>query len=148
MAREIELIFPDSNIIAVAKLCEREAPISCEALWKILEKPLEEKLYHGHETGPELWFYISPIPDLPYENATMFPIPGDLLLYHYEGQKPKGEKVYDIGIYYGRGHSLLNVGWTPGNIVATVTENLEGIVSVAKNINARGPERIIVRRKL
>jgi Protein of unknown function (DUF3830) len=145
--RQIKLTFPEVEIEAIATLIEDKAPDTCAAVWNFLEKPLEATVRIGIETGPEIWFLVPPSPDLPNENSTVFPIPGDLLFYHYDGQLPHGEKVYDIGIYYNRGgKSLLNVGWTPGNLFATISENLSGVQKVAGEMLRSGPKKIIVQR--
>jgi hypothetical protein len=145
--RQIKLVFPELGIEAVAALLEEQAPDTCSTMWGFLEEPMESTVHIGIETGPEIWFLVPPAPDLPHENSTVFPIPGDLLFYHYEGQKPHGEKVYDIGIYYARGgKGLLNVGWTPGNLFATITENLAGVQRVARELHQSGPKRIVVSR--
>lgn len=147
MANRIKLSFPTQGIEVVATLLEEQAPATCEMIWSLLEKPLEGKVYHGHETGPEVFFFVPPAPDVPNESSTVFPIPGDLLFYHYEGQLPRGEKVYDVGVYYGRGgKGLLNVGWTPGNLFATVTENLAGLQQVGRMVSNSGPQSIVVTR--
>jgi hypothetical protein len=145
--RQIRLTFPQLNIEAVATLIEEQAPDTCDIVWKFLEKPWESMVKIGIETGPEIWFLVPPAPELPNENSTVFPIPGDLLFYHYDGQLPHGEKVYDIGIYYNRGgKSLLKVGWTPGNLFATITENLSGMQKVAGEMFQSGPKKIVVQR--
>jgi hypothetical protein len=145
--RQIKLTFPEMNIEAVATLIEDKAPDTCATVWKFLEKPFEATVRIGIETGPEIWFLVPPAPELPNENSTVFPIPGDLLFYHYDGQLPHGEKVYDIGIYYNRGgKSLLNVGWTPGNLFATISENLSGVQQVAREMFQSGPKKIVVER--
>lgn len=147
MAKRIKISFPDSGIEVIAILNEQAAPATCEQVWQSLEKPLEGPFYHGHETGPEIFFMMPAAPDLPYEASTVFPIPGDILFYHYAGQLPRGEKVYDIGVYYGRGgKGLLAVGWTPGNLVATVGEDLPKLVQAGRLISNKGPQRAIVSR--
>jgi hypothetical protein len=147
VARQIKLVFPELNIEAMATLLETEAPDTCDTVWQFLEQPLEATVHIGTETGPEIWFLVPPAPDLPNENSTVFPIPGDLLFYHYDGQKPHGEKVYDIGIYYARGgKGLLNVGWTPGNRFAEISENLVGVQQVVREMHRSGPKSIVVQR--
>jgi len=147
MARQIRVTFPELNIEVIATLLEEQAPLTCEAIWAMLAKPLEGSARHGHETGPELYVLTPPAPDVPDENATLFPIPGDFLFYHYAGQLPRGEKVYDIGMYYNRGgKGLLRVGWTPGNLFATVTTNLAGLQQAARQVIETGPKRIRVER--
>jgi hypothetical protein len=145
--RQIKITFPELNIEATATMIEEKAPDTCHTVWTFLEKPWESTVNIGIETGPEIWFLVPPAPELPNENSTVFPIPGDLLFYHYDGQLPHGEKVYDIGIYYNRGgKSLLKVGWTPGNLFATITENLSGVQKVAGEMFRTGPKKIVVQK--
>lgn len=147
MSKKIRLSFPELDIDVVASLLEEQAPLTCDAVWCALEEPLEGSCRHGHDSGPEIYVLMPPAPNVPDENATVFPIPGDFLFYHYSGQLPRGEKIYDIGMYYDRGgFSLLRIGWTPGNLFATVTENLRGLQLVAREIHETGPKRIKIER--
>jgi hypothetical protein len=147
LARRIKVTFPASGVEVVATMLEEEAPMTCDAIWGFLDKPIEGMVRHAYGLGPELWIFTPPAPDLPYENATVFPIPGDFGFYHYEGQLPNGEKIYDIGIFYGRGaKSLTTVGWEPTNVFATVTENLEGLQRVASEVIETGPKAIKIER--
>jgi hypothetical protein len=147
LPKAIKVVFPTLNVEVQATLLEEQAPLTCDAVWNALERPIEGSCRHGHDTGPELYVLMPPAPHLPDENSTLFPIPGDFLFYHYSGQLPRGEKVYDIGMYYDRGGaSLLRIGWTPGNLFATVTENLAGLQRVAKEIHETGPKPIRVER--
>ena len=84
MTKQIELVFPECDKTLVACLYDDKAPASCEALWRALGQPTEDTLRHAWPTLAEMWFWIPPIPELPYENATVFPKAGDLLLYHYD----------------------------------------------------------------
>lgn len=154
MARHIELVFPECDKRLLARLYEKEAPVSCHALWHMLEQPMEETLRHAWPTLAEMWFWIPPIPHLPYENATVFPKAGDLLLYHYD--QPGGNytsasgrvMAFDIGIYYAQGYSLLgNAQWVPGNLVATIAEPKELAAIIAKQM-LQGTQKITVRRAL
>jgi hypothetical protein len=152
MAKEIELIFPECDKTVVAELYEDRAPVSCGKLWEILEKPLEEKLGHAWPKLPEMWFFVPPMPGLPYENATVFPKGGDLVLYHYDQRggnykSPEGrEMAFDIGIYYAQGHSLLAAGWISANLVGAVRDVKELAPIIARQM-LQGKQKIIVRRK-
>jgi len=147
MARQIRLTFPASGEKVIATLLEEDAPATCEMVWRVLEKPLKGPANHARGIGPEIYVMMPPAPEVPNENLTVFPIPGDLLFYHYVGQLPRGEKIYDIGIYYDRGgHSFWNVGWVPGNVFATVAENLEGLQRVGREISNSGAQLIEIER--
>ena len=127
MEKQFEIVFEDRDIAVRATLLEAQAPITCENFWQGIGESWHADLHHGRETGPELWCYVPP-PDeeLPYENATVFPDPGDILYYHYiQPPTRNGTKIFDIGIYYGRGCSKLAQGWIPGNLFARVVDRGE-----------------------
>ena len=87
------------------------------------------------------------LPQVPKENMTVFPVPGDLLFYHYIGQLPHGARIYDIGMYYDRaGHSFWDVGWVPGNVFATVSANLGGLQRVGGQVHESGEQEVVVER--
>jgi len=122
MGKQFEIVFEKSGVVVVPDLLEELAPITCENFWTSIATPHTETLYHGGETGPEIWCYVpSPKEELPYENSTVFPEHGDILYYHY-WQPPtrEGKMVYDIGIYWDRGQSKLKQGWIPGNLFARI----------------------------
>ena len=109
MEKKIQLLFPECAVEVKATLFEDEAPLSCKAVWQFLEEPMEANLRNAWPALPELYFYIPEIEDLPFENPVMFATAGDLVLYHYT--RRNGQKVFDIGIYYARGYSLIETGW-------------------------------------
>ena len=151
MGKQFEIVFERDGEVVVADLLGDKSPLSCEALWKGLEKPHRERIHHGRETGPELWVFVPP-PDeeLPYENSTVFPEHGDILYYHYiQPPTRDGKKIFDIGIYYDRGCSKLKQGWIPGNLFAKVTssEDLQKLRKIAGRLLQTGPEYVTLRRK-
>lgn len=139
MARQILISFAALGEVVAATLLEEDAPATCDAIWAALKKPIERPVRHARGIGPEIYLMLPPMPSVPNEHMTVFPIPGDLLFYHYEGQLPRGECIYDIGMYYDRGgHSFWDVGWVPGNVFATVSQNLEGLQRVGRIISSAG----------
>jgi len=152
MARAIELEFPDISVTLTARLLEDEAPRSVDLLWEILETPLEETLGHAWPWLPELWFWVPPIPELPFENATVFPNAGEIVFYHYDQpggnhRTPGGrEMAFDLGIYYAQGASKLPAcGWMSANHVATLTD-VELLRPVIARAMVEGDQRVTARR--
>jgi len=147
MPRQIRLTFPESGQTVIADLQDQAAPDTCEAIWELLAEPLRGPVNHARGIGPEIYVMLPALPQVPEENMTVFPVPGDLLFYHYVGQLPRGEVIYDIGMYYDRGgHSFWDVGWVPGNVFATVTGNLAGLQRAGGIICERGEHPAIVER--
>lgn len=89
MTKQIRLVFPASEIEVIATLLEKDAPETCEWIWQQLEQPWQVRVEMDHSSGGELVFATTPAP-VASENMTIFPAPGDLLLFHFAGALPKG----------------------------------------------------------
>jgi hypothetical protein len=127
MARKIELEIVESGIRAVAELLEEEAPKTCEAMWKALETPLETLALHAIWLGrtievgvPEANRNFDP-EQIPMENATITPSPGDLLWKHFQAGAIRGleSPLWDIMIAYGPEATMRTpAGPQPSNVWA------------------------------
>jgi len=153
--KNIKMTFVDENVSSVAMLLEDRAPETSIFLWEALERPLEGFAIHAMWTGRELSFPISPdridkkALDLPPENQTVFPIPGDLIWNAYQPYQWQGipHPVYDFGIFYGRdSRILLPVGWRPSNHFGCITENLTAFAEVAARCQSEGKKRLRIER--
>ncbi len=155
MARQIEIIFTKRNVRGVATLLDEEAPRTCDAVWNAL--PLEGDAYHARWAGREVYTLVPPLESDPgKENATIMPIGGDLLYFEVDAasidippERRTGQPFIDIALFYGRNNFLLGpAGYMPGNLFATVTENLEGLAAACESIWREGfaGERMVIRR--
>jgi hypothetical protein len=146
MAKQIRLVFPTSEIEVIATLLEKDAPETCEHIWRQLEQPIQVRVEMDHSSGGELVFATAPAP-VANENMTIFPAPGDLLFFHFAGALPKGDTSYSVGICYRRGaKGLRSAGWIAGNVFATVTQNLEGLPQVVRDVIEKGPQPLRIER--
>lgn len=147
MPRQIRLLFPNSDIEVVATLLEKDAPATCDHVWQLLQTPQQVRVEMDHWAGGEIFFSTPPAPDLPKENMTVFPAPGDMLFYHYVGPRPRGEMVCNVGMFYRRGgKGLRKEGWIAGNVFATVTQNLAGLQAAARDVIEMGPQPMRIER--
>jgi hypothetical protein len=155
MPRQIEIIFVNRNVRGVATLLDDAAPRTCEAVWNAL--PIEGGTQHARWAGREVYVLVPPLATDPgQENATIFPIPGDLLFFTVSAssidvppERRTGKPFVDIALFYGRNSHLLGPdGYMPGNLFATVTENLEGLAKACESIFREGAahERMLIRR--
>jgi hypothetical protein len=158
MARKIEIILEKAGVRAVAELLDEDAPLTSEAVWNAL--PLSGSTYHAKWANNEVYILVPPFaPQEPgKENATVFPIPGDILYLPV----PPGTKVppdmreqarktglIDLAIFYGRDNYLLGPdGHMPGNLFATITEGLKELAAACQNMWRHGhaDERMTFRR--
>ena len=152
MARKIEIKFEKHSARAVAELVDDGAPLTAEAVWNAL--PLSGAAFHAKWANNEVYILTPPFAEQEpgKENATVFPIPGDILYLPV----PKGTKVppdmldqcratglIDLAIFYGRDNYLLGPdGHMPGNLFATVTEGLEELAETCQDLwrNGAGDE--------
>ncbi len=158
MARKIEILFEKHRARAVAELSDDAAPLTAEAVWKAL--PLSGAAYHAKWANNEVYILTPPFAerDPGKENATVFPIPGDILYLPV----PPGNKVpsdmqaqcretglIDLAIFYGRDNYLLGPdGHMPGNLFASITEGLAELAEACQDLwrNGAGEERMTFRR--
>ena len=157
MARRIELVLKQKRVRAVATFLEDAAPRTCTALWSML--PIDGETFHAKWAGRELYTLVPPPDASPgLENATIMPIPGDLLWFDVspdsidlpiEMRKAHPRGLVDIAVFYGRNNFLLSPqGFMPGNLFATITEGLAEYAKACGEVFREGVihERFIVRR--
>ena len=157
MSRRIELVLKQKNVSAVATFLEDAAPRTCAALWDML--PIDGDTYHAKWAGRELYTLVPPRQASPgMENATIMPIPGDLLWFDVhpdsidipvEMRKANPRGFVDIAVFYGRNSFLLSPqGFMPGNLFATITDGLDNYAKACGELFREGVihERFIIRR--
>lgn len=96
-----KIITPDRREIHFLYYLQ-EAPHTCKAFDALL--PFSETLYHARVSGQEIWMdKLKPLPII-QENASVFTIPGEVVL---GPQFPVRTKTANcLGIYYGEGRGL------------------------------------------
>ena len=155
MARQIEISLTKRNVRGVATFLEEDAPRTCDAVWNAL--PLEGDAYHARWAGREVYTLVPPFDTDPgKENGTILPIAGDLLYFEIPAasidippERRTGQPFIDIALFYGRNNFLLGpAGYSPGNLFATISENLEGLAEACESIWREGfvGERMVIRR--
>jgi len=138
MPRYIKITLQKRNVSCIARLLDEEAPKTCEAVWDAL--PQSGPIYHAKYARNEVYTMVPRFftEQIGMENTTITPIPGDVCFFNFDaGQldyKFKEEKgienlpgVVDLAVFYGRNNLLINadIGFVPGNVFATIEENLE-----------------------
>jgi Protein of unknown function (DUF3830) len=158
MARYIEVILEKRNVRCVARLLDKEAPRTAEAVWQAL--PQAGDLYHAKYANHEIYTLVPTFaerePGLEYSTVT--PIPGDLVYFHIsrgtwvpkEASEADSGAMIDLAVFYDRNNLLLSPaeGFFPGNVFGTIVENLEAMKEAGYRIWREGAigERLIFRR--
>jgi hypothetical protein len=134
MGRKIELEIVEAGVTAIAELYEKEAPNTCEALWGALEKPIENQALHTIWMGrtielgvPEDHQVFDP-QNIPLENGTIYPLPGDLVWKHFSARAIRGLESprWDIMVVYGPEAIMQTpAGTAPCCVWAHITDNLQ-----------------------
>ena len=155
MTRKIEIVAVESGVRAIAELDEKQAQKTCEFIWACLETPMETEGIQAMWVGPELMFLMpkenqkGDPTKLPAENATAYPLPGDVLFAYY----PPGvtrqyyddfrdKPVWDFFLIYGPDPIL------GGSVTlwAHIVEGLEDLARECKKIRAEGNKLFRVSR--
>ena len=118
---------------------EDRSPQTCEAFGKLL--PFESQVVHVRWSGEAMWI---PLGDrdfgVAYEDATSYPLPGQILLY------PKGKSETEILIGYGHVHFASKAGTLAGNHFATITSDLEKLREIGIATLWEGSKSIVFGR--
>ena len=147
MARQIRLIFPRSRIEVTAALLENDASKTCQYIWQVLEQPIEVEIEIDHSSGDDLVFATFRAPELTSENTPFSSTPGNLLFFDFSNTSPGRENGYTVGICYRQGaKDHPPSGWIAGNVFATVTQNLEGLQQVLRDVTEKGPQPLRLER--
>jgi hypothetical protein len=116
----------------------KEAPITSKAFFDLL--PFTRVFYHARVSGQEIWIDEMPPLDIIQENASVFTLPGEVVLGPSKPSRTKTANCF--GIYYGEGRGLdacnifarvkesdktklMNLGhfiWKTGGIELTLSE--------------------------
>jgi Protein of unknown function (DUF3830) len=117
---------------------EAAAPLTVAAFRKVL--PLEERLIHVRWSGESTWI---PLGDLavgvPFENATSYPSPGEVLFY------PGGVSETEILIPYGRTNFASKAGQLAGNHFLTIVSGAEHLRELGRLTLWQGAQPILIR---
>ncbi|CAN5316085.1 DUF3830 family protein [soil metagenome] len=108
-----------------ARLEEELAPATCAAFKALL--PYEERVIHVRWSGEGVWIPMGDADfDLPWENATRHPAPGEFIFY------PKGVSETEILLAYGGVAFSSKAGPLAGNHFLTIVEGLENVRPLGK----------------
>lgn len=138
MTRLMEIRLEKRGVSCVARLLDYEAPLTSDLVWNAL--PISGDAWHAKYAMNEVYCLIPPIegeaPDL--ENSTIVPTTGDVVYFYFPAghlaRSMRDERglgglpgVVDLAVFYGPNNFLFNpgTGYVPGNVYATVVENLD-----------------------
>jgi Protein of unknown function (DUF3830) len=115
---------------------ESRSPQTCEAFRRVM--PFEGHVVHVRWSGEGVWI---PLGDrdfaVEYEDATSYPIPGQVLLY------PKGKSETEILIAYGCVHFASKAGPLAGNHFASITSDFIKLREIGMSTLWEGKKSIL-----
>lgn len=120
-----------------AQLETERAPLTCRALLRLL--PLQNKLLQTRWSGEAAWVPLgSHEIDVPYENHTMYPLPGQLLLFRGGISQPELLLAYGVTAFGSK------VGPLAGNHVATLVCAPEHLAVIGQLVLWEGAQDILI----
>lgn len=115
-------------------LYTQEAPATCAAFMNCL--PFSSLFFHARVSGEEIWMDQAPELDVPQENASVFTVPGEVVLGPLKPTRAKTSKC--MGIYYGEGKGL-----DACNIFAKVyEEDMELLKKLGDSVWRKGAQKL------
>jgi hypothetical protein len=134
-----DLVITAGPYTFTGRLETASAPLTCAAFLKLL--PFKENLLHVRWSGESTWV---PLGDLevgvPPENATVYPLPGEILLY------PGGVSETEILIPYGRTQFGSKAGLLAGNHFMTIVAGAENLPELGRLTLWKGAQPIVIDR--
>jgi hypothetical protein len=122
-----------------ARLEREKAPLTCAAFLRLL--PFKENLLHVRWSGESTWVPLGDLQvDLAPENATTYPLPGEILLY------PGGVSETEILIPYGRTQFGSKAGLLAGNHFLTIVSGAERLPELGRLALWEGAQPITIDR--
>ncbi|MGK0443333.1 MAG: hypothetical protein ACJA1U_000258 [Bermanella sp.] len=111
------------------------SPKTCEAFRQVM--PFNSHVVHVRWSGEGVWI---PLGDtdfaVEYEDATTYPLPGQVLLY------PKGKSETEILIAYGSVQFASKAGTLAGNHFASITSDLDKLREIGMSTMWEGKKTI------
>ena len=119
----------------VARLEEQAAPRTCAAFLTLL--PFANQVIHSRWSGEAVWVPLGDFDTgLSFENHTMHPSRGDILLY------PSGFSETEILFAYGSSQFASKMGQLAGNHFLTVVEGSEQLMEMGRLVLWKGAQPI------
>ena len=111
------------------------APKTCEAFRKML--PMQTHVLHVRWSGQAVWVPMGELKlPVPPENATSYPVPGEILLY------PGGVSETELLIAYGGTRFASKAGQLAGNHFLTLTSGNEHLKELGRLTLWHGAQQI------
>jgi hypothetical protein len=113
------------------------APKTCAHFSEML--PFRNKLIHVRWSGEGCWIPMGDTPrDIPVENATSYPAPGQFIFY------PGGFSETEILLAYGGVRFASKLGQLAGNHFLTVTQGAENLQRLGRLTLHEGAQDLLV----
>jgi len=131
---DIIITIGDTRLPAIFE--EALAPRTCARFRAML--PYRERLIHVRWSGEACWIPMGDFDvELPPENATSYPAPGQIILY------PSGVSETEILVGYGNVCFASKAGQLAGNHFLTITEGVDLLPGIGREILWGGAKPIV-----
>jgi hypothetical protein len=132
-----DLVITAGPFTFTGRLETARAPLTCAAFLKLL--PFKEQLLHVRWSGESTWVPLGSLDvGVPAENATVYPLPGEILLY------PGGLSETEVLIPYGRTQFGSKAGLLAGNHFMTIIAGGEHLQELGKLTLWKGAQPIVI----
>jgi hypothetical protein len=135
-----DLIISAGPYTFTGRLETAKAPLTCAAFLKLL--PFKEQLLHVRWSGESTWVPLGNLSlGIPPENATVYPLPGEVLLYS------GGVSEAEVLIPYGRTQFGSKAGLLAGSHFLTIVAGAENLPELGRLTLWKGAQPILINLK-
>jgi len=119
-----------------ARLETALAPRTCQYFRSLL--PYKQKIIHVRWSGEGCWIPLGELQSgLPYENATSYPAPGQIIFY------PGGYSETELLLAYGSVHFASKLGQLAGNHFLTIIAGTDQLPALGRRVLWEGAQDIL-----
>lgn len=123
--------------VFTARLEIEKAPLTCGYFQSLM--PFARKLVHCRWSGEGCWVPLGDLPsNLPVENATSYPAPGQVMFY------PGGLSEAEVLLAYGAVHFASKVGQLAGNHFMTITSETNHLADLGRLTLWEGAQDLVI----
>ena len=135
MTTNSKLQIRSKDLVFVAEWEEARAPISCATIKKLL--PISHNIIQARWSGEAAWISLDHLDfNIEFENHTMYPSKGDLLVY------PGFINVKEILVPYGPSIFGSKMGLLAGNHFASIVSGRDQLEELGRRVSMEGSQEV------
>lgn len=137
------------------ELYEKNAPVTCAAIWQALAKPIRIRVIHAMYAGPEVFgdlpaeARIAELSSIPPENQSIMPGKGEMVWFPQQRGLMRGmaDEALILALFYDHGGRTFGpTGWVPENVLGIMRDGIDAVAEECRDIRWTGAKDVEIGR--